>query len=81
MARTLLRISAIATPLDRRWPARFGSRRVARACDRLARSTPLLRAAIAPHVVFGLAVGVGFLPFQHERSTVRPTAKITIVVA
>ena len=37
----------------------------------VAQSTPLLD-AIVSHLAFGLAVGVGFLPFQHERPTAPP---------
>ncbi|MCW5808222.1 MAG: hypothetical protein KIT31_38085 [Deltaproteobacteria bacterium] len=40
----------------------------------IARSTPLSD-AILTHVVFGLAVGLGFLPFQHERPTAPPVRR------
>jgi hypothetical protein len=40
----------------------------------VAQSTPLLK-AIASHLVFGLAVGVGYLPFQHERPAAPPVRR------
>jgi hypothetical protein len=36
----------------------------------MARETPIANAIIT-HLVFGLAVGVGFLPFQHRKSIAR----------
>jgi hypothetical protein len=40
----------------------------------VARETPLVN-AILSHVVFGLAVGIGFLPFQHERPAAPPVTR------